>query len=43
MKIKIKGETIRQIIKNNIVPLNKETFEKYLSYQIILMQKEREI
>ena len=43
MKIKIKGETIRQIIKNNIVPLNREIFEKYLSYQTILMQKEREI
>ena len=41
LKIRIKGETIRQIIKNNIVPLERETFEKYLSYQIILMQKER--
>jgi len=40
LKIRIKGETIRQHIKNNIVPLKADTFEKYLTYQIILMQKE---
>jgi len=43
LKIRLKGGTIRQIIRNNIVPLKRETFEKYLTYQIILMQKERDI
>jgi len=39
MKFRMKGKTIREIIKDIIVPLTRETFEKYLSYQIILMQK----
>ncbi|NQS90581.1 class I SAM-dependent methyltransferase [Patescibacteria group bacterium] len=43
LKIRIKGKTIRQSIKNDIVPLKRETFERYLFYQVILMQKEREI
>jgi len=43
LKIRLKGGTIRQIIRNNIVPLKRETFEKYLTYQIILMQNERDI
>ncbi len=41
LKIKIRKKTIRQIIRNDVIPLKRETFEKYLSYQIILMQNSK--
>jgi MPBQ/MSBQ methyltransferase len=39
MKIKVKGKTIKQSIINNLVPLDKAVFEKYLVYQVMLFKK----
>lgn len=38
LKTRIKGKSLKQIIKNNIVPLPAETFEKYLTYRVFLLQ-----
>ncbi len=39
LKIRIKGKSLKQIIINNIVPLERETFKKHLTYRIHLFQK----
>lgn len=39
LKIRIKGKSLKQIIINNIVPLEREKFQKYLTYKIHLLQK----
>lgn len=39
LRIKIKGKSLKQIIINNVVPLDAETFKKYLSYRIHLFKK----
>jgi MPBQ/MSBQ methyltransferase len=39
MGIRVKGKSIRQIIINNLVPLDRSIYEKYLTYQVILFQK----
>lgn len=41
LKIRIKGKSIRQIIINNVVPLDRETFKQNLTYKIHLLQKTR--
>lgn len=39
LKLRIKGKSLRQIIINNVVPLDRGTFKKNLTYRIHLLQK----
>ena len=39
MRLRVKGKTLKQTIVNNLVPLDRGVFEKYLTYQVILFQK----
>ena len=39
LKIRIKGKSLRQIIINNVVPMDREIFKKNLAYKIHLLQK----
>jgi hypothetical protein len=39
LKFRIKGKPIRQIIVNNLVPLKKDVFRKYLTYQVLLIKR----
>lgn len=36
---RIKGKSIKQIIVNNLVPLRRDVFRKYLTYQVMLMKR----
>jgi MPBQ/MSBQ methyltransferase len=36
---RIKGKPIRQIIVNNLVPLKKDVFRKYLAYRVMLIKR----
>jgi len=38
-KIRIKGKSIKQIIVNNLVPIQKDVFRKYLTYQVMLIKR----
>jgi len=42
LKIRVKGRSIRQIIINNLVPLDKDVFEKYLAYQVMLIKRKQQ-
>jgi len=37
LKIPLKGKSIKQTIVNNLVPLQKDVFEKYLTYRVMLI------
>ena len=39
LKLRVKGKPIRQIIVNNLVPLKKDVFRKYLTYQVMLIKR----
>ncbi|MFH1709468.1 MAG: class I SAM-dependent methyltransferase [bacterium] len=39
LKIPVKGRSIRQTIVNNLVPLKRDVFEKYLTYRVMLIKK----
>lgn len=39
MKFRIKGKPVRQIIVNNLVPLQKDVFRRYLAYQVMLFKR----
>jgi hypothetical protein len=39
LKLKIKGKSLRQIIINNVVPMDRKTFKDNLVYRIILFKK----
>ncbi|NLY88788.1 MAG: methyltransferase domain-containing protein [Firmicutes bacterium] len=39
LRLRIKGEAIETIIRNNLVPLHPEVFSKYMKYLIILFRK----
>ncbi len=39
LKFRVKGKPIRQIIVNNLVPLKKDVFRKYLTYQVMLIKR----
>ena len=39
MRIRVKGRSLKQTVINNLVPLDRKVFEKYLTYQVILFQK----
>jgi MPBQ/MSBQ methyltransferase len=39
LKIKIKGRSIRQVIINNLVPMQKDIFDKYLAYKVLLITR----
>ncbi|NLZ44766.1 MAG: methyltransferase domain-containing protein [Clostridia bacterium] len=39
LRLKLKGETIERIIRNNLDPLHPEVFTKYMKYLMILFQK----
>lgn len=38
-RFRIKGKSIRQIIVNNLVPLRRDVFRKYLTYQVMLIKR----
>ncbi len=38
-KFRVKGKTIKQVIVNNLVPLQREVFEKNLTYQVMLIKR----
>jgi MPBQ/MSBQ methyltransferase len=38
-KFRIKGKTVKQIIVNNLVPLQRDVFRKYLTYQVMLIKR----
>jgi MPBQ/MSBQ methyltransferase len=38
-KFRIKGKSIKQIIVNNLVPLERDVFRKYLTYQVMLIKR----
>lgn len=37
-RFRVKGKSVKQIIINNLVPLQKDVFEKYLTYRVMLMR-----
>jgi hypothetical protein len=37
--IKVKGKTIKQIIKNNLIPMKREFFKKHFNYQVMLIKR----
>ncbi|MFC1767903.1 class I SAM-dependent methyltransferase [Candidatus Margulisiibacteriota bacterium] len=39
-KMRIKGEKVEQIIRNNIIPMKPEDFSKYMKYKIYLLKKQ---
>ncbi|MBI5701467.1 methyltransferase domain-containing protein [Candidatus Saganbacteria bacterium] len=39
LKIRINGKSLKQTIINNVVPLDRDTFKKHLTYRIHLLQK----
>jgi len=39
LKVRVKGRSIRQIIINNLVPLDRDIFEKYLTYRVMLIKR----
>jgi len=39
MKIPVKGKSIKQIIKNNLVPMEREFFRKHFVYQVMLIKR----
>jgi hypothetical protein len=39
LKLKVKGKSLRQIIINNVVPMDKATFKNNLTYRIYLFKK----
>lgn len=38
-KLRIKGKSIKQIIVNNLVPLKRDVFRQYLTYQVMLIKR----
>ncbi len=38
-KFRVKGKTLKQIIVNNLVPLQRDVFRKYLTYQVMLIKR----
>jgi MPBQ/MSBQ methyltransferase len=38
-KFRIKGKSVKQIIVNNLVPLQRDVFRKYLTYQVMLIKR----
>ena len=41
LKLRMKGKSLKQIIINNVVPMDRDTFKKNLTYRIHLLQKTR--
>ncbi len=39
MRFRVKGKAVRQIIVNNLVPMDRKAFEKYLTYRMTLIRK----
>jgi MPBQ/MSBQ methyltransferase len=39
LKIPLKGKSIKQTIVNNLVPLQRDVFEKYLTYRVMLIKR----
>jgi MPBQ/MSBQ methyltransferase len=37
--IRVKGKTIKQIIKNNLIPMKREFFKKHFNYQVMLIKR----
>lgn len=37
--IRVKGKTIRQIIKNNLIPMQRDFFKKHFVYQVMLIRR----
>jgi len=38
-KVPVKGKSVKQVIVNNLVPLQKDVFRKYLTYQVMLIKR----
>jgi MPBQ/MSBQ methyltransferase len=40
-KLPVKGKSIKQIIKNNLVPMEKDFFRKHFVYQVMLIKRKK--